>query len=170
MKTRIVETKFWKDTYIVDLTSQEKLIYLYLLTTEKVNIIHCYEITDREISFDTGIDTPIVIATKKKLEKDGKLAFCKNYVCLLNAYKYESYTGPKNEEAKNRLILQLGDDVASWYRGIYRGIAIPPISHKSETISNNSYIKDHNSEDIGEGYIKFLEAKKKLTRMKGGEI
>ena len=166
VKTRIVETKFWKDSYVISLTSQERMIYLYFLTTERVNIIHCYEITDREIAFDTGIDTPIIIEAKKKFEKDGKLAFCKNYVCLLNAYKYESYTGSKNEEAKNRLIIQLGDEVASWYRGIYRGIAIPPISHKSKDINNNSYIKDNNSKDIVGGYKKFLEAKEKLTKSK----
>ena len=159
MKTRIVETKFWKDSYVVNLSPQEKLIYLYLLTTERVNIIHCYEITDREISFDTGIDTPIVEATKKKLEKDGKIALNKGFVCLVNAWKYESYNGPQNEKAKDRLIYQLGDRIAAWYRGIYTPL-IPPISHKSKDISNKSYIIDHNSK----GYLDFQKKRKELFK------
>lgn len=147
MKTRIVETKFWKDPYVADLLPKEKLLFLFFLTSERVNIIHCYEITDREITFDTGIDTPIIEDTKKKFAKDGKFAFYKNYVCLINAWKYENYTGTKNEPAKERLIQQLGEDVAKWYRGIYRGIdtliAIPPISHKSKTIDNKSREKEY---------------------------
>lgn len=160
MKTRIVETKFWKDSYVSELTPNEKLLYLFFLTTEKVNIIHCYEITEREIAFDTGIDTSIIRATKKKLEKDGKLAFFKDYVCLINAYKYESYTGVINEGAKQKLIQQLGEDVAKWYRGIYRGINTQPIgsiNNKSEIINNKPKIIDNNS---GEG-IKLLRKRRK---------
>lgn len=151
MKTRIVETKFWKDNYVVDLSPEEKLLYLFFLTSERVNILHCYEVTDREIAFDTGIDTPIIRGVKKKFEKDGKLSFYKNYVCLINAYKYESYTGPLNENAKLKLLKQMNPDVEKWYRGIYRGIdtpiAIPSINHKSEIISNNS--------ETGKGYKSF---------------
>lgn len=141
MKTRIVETKFWKDPYIVTLSVEERLLYLYLLTNERVNIIHCYEITEREIAFDTGIDGGIIRATKEKLEKDKKMAFNKNFVCLLNAYRYESYTGEKNERAKLILLRNTPEDVVEWYRGIYRGIHTPSIgaiSHKSEIINHKS--------------------------------
>jgi hypothetical protein len=139
MKTRILETKFWKDAYVAGLTPEEKFLYLYFLLNERVNIIHCYEITDREVAFDTGIDRGIVETTKKKLEKDGKVAFRKDYVCLINAYKYESYRGPKNEDAKKKLILQLGDEIAKWYRGIYTPL-IGTINHKSEIINHNTEI------------------------------
>ena len=145
MKTRIVETKFWKDSYVVNLTPQEKLLYLFFLTSERVNIIHCYEITNREISFDTGIEIPVIEEAKQKFEKDGKLAFNGNYVCLINAYKYENYTGIKNEGAKEKLILQLEENIAKWYRGIYRGINTPSIgsiNHQSEIINHNTGKKE----------------------------
>lgn len=142
MKTRIIETKFWKDPYVVDLTSQERLLFLYFLTTEHVNIIHCYEITDREIEFDTGIDRGIIEVSKKKFDGDKKIAFLDNYVCLINAWKYESYTGELNNRAKIKLIKQMPINIQEWYRGIYRGIAIGSISNKSEIISNKSEIID----------------------------
>jgi hypothetical protein len=157
MKTRIIETKFWKDAYVAELSPIEKLLYLYFLTTERVNIIHCYEITDREISFDTGIDTPIIRVTKAKLAKDGKIAVYKDFVCLLNAYKYETYRGPQNEEAKKKLIIQLGENVAKWYRGIYTPL-IGTINNKSEIINNNTEVRN------SPGYKKFLRQKEKLLK------
>ena len=90
MKTRIVETKFWKDEYVVSLTIEQRLLYVYFLTNERVNIIHCYEITDREIEFDTGIDRGIIQTTKKKLNADGKIGVNGNYICLLNAWRYST--------------------------------------------------------------------------------
>ena len=71
----------------------------------------------------------------------------------------------ENEKAKERLIFQLGDTVAQWYRGIYTPL-IPPISNKSEIISNKSYIKDTNSEDMVGGYEDFQKKRKELFKFK----
>ena len=153
MKTRIVETKFWKDEYIVGLTVEQRLLYLYFITNERVNIIHCYEITDREIEFDTGIDRGIIQSAKTKFNKDGKIGVKGNYICLLNAWRYESYTGEKNENAKVKLLKQLPLIVAEWYRGIYRGIDTPligSISHKSEIISHKSEIINQKTKELRE--------------------
>ena len=143
MKTRLLETKFWKDTYIVGLTIEQRLLYIYFITNERVNIIHCYEITDREIQFDTGIDRGIITPSKTRFQKDGKFSFYKDYVFLLNACKYESYVGEKNDNAKLKLYKQMPPDVLDWYRGIYTPL-IGTISqyqyqnHKSEIINQKS--------------------------------
>ena len=145
MKTRIVETKFWKDAYIVNLSKDQRLLYLYYLTNERVNIIHCYEITDREVMFDTGIDRGIIEVSKKTFEKDKKFSFYRDYVFLLNAYKYESYVGEKNDNAKIKLYNQMPKDVFEWYRGIYTPL-IGSISHKSEIIDHRSEVISQKSE------------------------
>ena len=118
MKTRIIETKFWKDPYIITLTVEERLLYLYFLTNERVNIIQCYEITDREISFDTGLQGGLIGASKKKFAVDKKIAFSKNYVYLLNAYRYENYTGELAIKGKIKLLNQLPKDILEWYKTI----------------------------------------------------
>ena len=139
MKTRLLETKFWKDAYIVELTIEQRLLYIYLLTNERVNIIHCYEISDREILFDTGIDRGILTPSKTQFQKDGKFSFYKDYVFLINACKYESYIGEKNDNAKLKLYKQMPSDVFDWYRGIYTPL-IGSISHKSEIIDHKSEV------------------------------
>lgn len=149
MKTRILQTKIWKDSYFSSLNLTERLIFLYLLTNDKVNILHCYEISSREIAFDTGINTPMVEDVKAKFQKGGRFEFFKDWVLIINAYKYEEYKGEKNETAKTKLIREMSKDVKGWYdnvldRGIDRGmhtLSIGSISHNTEIISHKGVVK-----------------------------
>jgi hypothetical protein len=152
MKTRIIETKFWKDSYVSDLSIEERLLFLYFLTNEKVNILHCYEITNREIEFDTGLEGGLIGASKTKFQGDKKIAFNGNYVCLLNAYKYENFTGELADKGKVRLLNQLPKDIQEWYKSIYP-LEAPlkeTINNKQETISNKQEIKN------SKGYKKLI--------------
>lgn len=140
MKTRIIHTKIWKDEFLSELTPTEKLLFIYYITNERVNIIHCYEITDREVMFDTGIDRGIIEAFKEKVR--GKIAFKDSYVFLLNASRYESYKGNLNETAKVKLLGELPKSILDWYNNILNtGIDTPlkgTINNKSEIINNKS--------------------------------
>lgn len=168
MKTRILHTKFFKDPYVGRLTVFTKLYYLYLLLNEKVNIIHCYELTEREVLFDTGIPVEEIIKSKAELQDSGKVLFYKDYIFLVNARKYETYSGELNEKAKEKLISEMSCDVQEWYRGIDRGIEefndpFKFINQQSEggihrgiytpqigTISNNTEIINNKGESEGE--------------------
>lgn len=145
MKTRIIQTKFWADDYVSSLPTEGKLLFLYYLTNDKVNIIHCYECSDKYVIADTGINQKDLSLYKGKFQKDHKILFYKGYVKLLNANKYETYTG-KNDFAKARLLTEMAADVLDWYNNIfdtplYGGMDGPskgPINHKSETINHKS--------------------------------
>lgn len=151
MKTRIIHTKIWKDDFFSTLTPTEKLLFIYYLTNERVNIIHCYEITDREITFDTGIDRGIIEAFKDKV--GGKIAFKDNYIFLLNANRYESYKGSLNETAKEKLLKELPKSILDWYKSILnRGIDTP----LKGTINKKSEIRNKKSEIIYEKTKKYL--------------
>jgi len=50
-KQRIVQTKFWSDPFIQELSIEDKLIYLYLITNERTSICGIYEITTKTIVF-----------------------------------------------------------------------------------------------------------------------
>lgn len=55
-KNRIVNTKFWSDTYVSRIDSLEKLLFLYFITNQYTNICGIYEIPLKQIALDTGID------------------------------------------------------------------------------------------------------------------
>ena len=145
MKTRIVHTRIWKDSYFRSLTHSEKLVFCWLITNEYVNQIWLYECPDDVISFETSITAKEITKIKSKFQKDGKVGFYKSYIYLVNATKYETYTGDRNEIAKEKILKILAPDVSDWYnsildRGIDRGIEgvyIPSIIHNTENIIHN---------------------------------
>ena len=139
MKTRILYTEIWQDDFFSELDPKEKLLFIYYLTNESVNIIHLYKCMPMRVSADTGIDTPIVLKAQEKFEKAGKIYFKNGYVYLKNASRFESYVGEKNEVAKQKLFDRLSTEIIDWYnnitdRGIDRGTKIGTINKKSKTI------------------------------------
>jgi hypothetical protein len=130
MKTRILHTKIYDDGYVSSLKPLEKLFFIYLLTNENVNIIHCYELPERKALFQTGLDKKTIDKAKAKFHKDGKILFNGDFVYLPNATKYEKYTGVKNEGAKETAKKQLPESVKKWLealqdRGIDTGMDTP---------------------------------------------
>ena len=68
-KMRSVNTKFWDDPFIENLSSSEKLLFIYLLTNPLTNLLGVYEITLKRISYDTGLNKETI---SKGLESFGK--------------------------------------------------------------------------------------------------
>ena len=88
-KKRFVDTKFWTDNYIVDKDPVEKLLFLYLLTNPLTNIIGIYEISIKQIAFDTGIDQDMVLKILGRFEEDGKIKYKKGWLALKNFVKHQ---------------------------------------------------------------------------------
>ena len=53
---REIDPRFWNDRKVQeDMTQLERYIFLYLLTNQHSNICGCYEISARQIAWDTGV-------------------------------------------------------------------------------------------------------------------
>ena len=59
-KYRQLYTEFWSDSFILDLTPEEKYFYLYLMTNTKTTQTGIYEISKRTIETDTGYNRETV--------------------------------------------------------------------------------------------------------------
>ncbi len=151
MKTRIIHTKIWADSFFLELSYQERYLFVYYLTNPHVNIIHLYECPLAVISMETGLSINIINKAKVKFEKAGKIFFFKNHVYLKNAAKYETYTGEMNEKAKSKLFNELSKDVLDWYNKIsdtsINTPLIPSITHNTENIT---YKKEQEKNDMNE--------------------
>lgn len=164
MQTRILHTEIWQDDFFSELTPDEKLLFIYFLTNERVNIIHLYQCTNARIKADTGIDTPIIEIAKEKFEDAGKIYFHDTYVFLKNASKYETYTGSMNEIAKSKLYSRISKTVIDWYNNITDTPIDTPIdTHKKQEIRNKKQVirnielkvEDCHHEDINPNDIPF---------------
>jgi hypothetical protein len=138
MKTRIIQTKIWRDLYFVSLSQLEKLLFLYLITNEKINLIGIYELTDREILFDTGIKEEELEKAKKKFTLDKKIYFSGEWVKIINYDKYNAYIGEKNETAKEKELSFVPKNIIDYEYPI-DGVSIP---HRYS--ENQNHNKNHN--------------------------
>ena len=84
-KQRIVNTKFWDDSYIARLNPTEKLLFLYLITNPLTNIAGVYELPLRRVAFDTGITLEEVETILKRFEQDGKLVVADGWIGIANS-------------------------------------------------------------------------------------
>lgn len=90
-KLRSVNTHFWDDIWIMDLIPVNKLLYIYLFTNSKVNMLGVYELSMRKITFDTGIDSKTVEESFEKFKADRKIDYTDGYVILNNFVKNQRY-------------------------------------------------------------------------------
>ncbi|HOI22530.1 MAG TPA: hypothetical protein PLD45_04600 [Spirochaetales bacterium] len=66
---RYISTGFWDDAIVQELSLQEKYLLLYLYTNPLTNIAGVYKITQKRMSFDTGLDQEAIGQILTRLEK-----------------------------------------------------------------------------------------------------
>lgn len=98
---RNIQMSFWTDSKIGDFSPDEKLMYLYLMTNPHTNLCGCYEITVRQIAFETGYTTEKAAELLKRLEEHGVIDYCNetHEVMIVNWYKYNWTTSEKLRKA-----------------------------------------------------------------------
>lgn len=175
MKKRSIETKFWRDGYIQKLNSKEKYLFLYLLLNEHVNIIWIYELTDIQISFETGLVLSDINKIKQKFQRDGKFMFKDNWIKIVNAGKYEFYVGEKNENAINKEMSIIPSHILGYFNTpIDTPIDTPSIGSNININTNININKYNNIENIDEELmnkladhygIKLIDVKKTYDAM-----
>ena len=100
-KNRMINTKFWSDTFIENCDPIEKLLFLYLLTNTETNMLGIYEIAIRRIAFDTGIDKDMILKIFGRFENAGKALYIDGYVVIQNFMKHQKYNPMMLKSAKD---------------------------------------------------------------------
>jgi len=144
MKTRLVYTKFWHDNYISELTAKEKLLFIYLITNEKINLCGIYELPDKYIKFDLGFTQSELNKMKDKFMQNGKFIFLDGWVRIINFSGYNSFTGEKNEIAKQKELSQIPQKIIEYQYLLDR------VSSNLDTLNNHN----HNNIYINKGVVK----------------
>lgn len=142
MKARQLQTKIWRDSFYLNLSPDEKLLFVFYFTNEFVNVIHFYECPDQLTAFSTGIAIEKINEAKKSL--GDKILFFKDYVLLKNAWRYEKYEGADNENAKVKLLSELADDVRRYYEANYTPLSDPRERDKNKNKNKNPYKNKNN--------------------------
>jgi hypothetical protein len=91
-KNRYINTSFWEDEYVGNLSSDEKLLFIYLLTSQLSNIAGMYPITIRRITFDTGMTKERIINAFDTFKSSRKILFIgQKFVVITNFIKHQKW-------------------------------------------------------------------------------
>ena len=114
---RKVHVSFWSDSWISSLTVEQRYFYLYILTNEKTTQCGIYEITKKQIAFDTGYSIDRVSILLKFFEKEGKLRFNSetNELAVKNWVKYNGSTSPQVKTCVDKELKQVKDTLLILY-------------------------------------------------------
>jgi len=119
---RKVHTSIWGDGWFSDLEKDKKLFYLYLLTNEKTKQCGVYELTKKQISFDTGYNIDRVSILLKYFIDIDKIMYNEETkeIALRNWLKYNQSSSPKVVACINKEFSEVKDRVLIEYvKGIY---------------------------------------------------
>jgi hypothetical protein len=90
-RLRSVSTAFWSDPLVEELNPHEKLLFLYLITNEKTNMLGIYENSVKKTAFETGLTTAQVEAIYKRFEELGRVRRLNGWLMVLNFAKHQNY-------------------------------------------------------------------------------
>lgn len=109
---RYINTAIWKDPWFVDLRLTEQHLFIYLLTSSQTNILGIYEISLREMAFDTTIDQEeIKRIFRDRFQPDGKAHYEIGWIVMHNWLKHQKLNGNQLISAINTF-----NDLPDWLR------------------------------------------------------
>ena len=89
---RNIQTTFWTDAKVADeFTPEDKYFYLYLFTNPHTNLSGCYEISKKQVSWETGYSIDTIDRLLERFEKIHQVISFNQVtkeVLLLNWHKY----------------------------------------------------------------------------------
>lgn len=111
-KYRMVNTRIWNDSFIADdCNALDRLLFVYLLTNERTNIIGVYESPIRTIAYETGIDKDDIKKMLKRLEP--KVSYHDGWVFIHNFVKHQQRNS-KVVKGMRRAFEELPKKVQKW--------------------------------------------------------
>ncbi len=129
MKTRIIHTRFWQDNFVLNLDKNARLLFMYILSNERIGLTGGYECPDKFILLETGLNEAELKKAKRTL-KD-KIMFKDGWIGVKNARKYNDYSSNKiHKKAFNRELNLLPDFITS-------AILVPDYSQTSLRLDKN---------------------------------
>lgn len=133
---RQIHTQIWRDNWFLDLEPDEKLLFIYLFSNDNSNLAGLYELHERIVALETGLDIKRINEIVSKLEGDGKIFYRDGVVWIVNMQKYHSNAGEKVRRSIEIIIDGIPDCEVKQKYCIYNGIeAENTLSEKKDTLS-----------------------------------
>jgi hypothetical protein len=155
MKTRIIQTRFWDDEFVFNASKDAKLLYIFLLTSQYINISGIFQLDERKIAFEVGMTPKEFEKAKEELILSKKVYFFKGWVKVCNAEKNNGYkNSPSNITAYEKELSLIPQCVLDYFDSSVDTSVDSTVytNHKSEIINNKSKIINHKNKKEFENF------------------
>ena len=115
---RYIHDTIWTDAYFQTLEPDAKLLFIYLLTNEHLEVSGIYQITARTIANETGLERETVNILMADLINANKIIYSEDehVVGLVNYHKHNGLiNNPKYRRAIEKSILKLDESIQSLF-------------------------------------------------------
>ena len=110
---RQIHTQLWKDSWVLDLSPDRKLLFIYLFSNERANLSGIYELPVRVMAFETGLPQEMIEESLRYFGECGKVEydFLSSYVWVRNLLRYNAKNerSPKIRAHLDSLMASLSD-------------------------------------------------------------
>ena len=108
---RQIQTTFWQDDFILNLTPEEKYFYLFLLTNSKTKQCGIYQLPIQVIVFETGYNQETIDKLLHRFIDYGKIIYSNKTkeIGIVNWQKYNPAESPKVKACVNKELKEIKD-------------------------------------------------------------
>ena len=106
---RQVHPEMWDDPFFLELSPDEKLLFIYMFTNARTSLSGLYEISRKQIAFHTGLDNEFIKETLLKFQKLGKILHSDSVFFVVNQFKRHFSKSPKVETRVKNDINEIKD-------------------------------------------------------------
>ena len=92
---RQIHPEFWDDPFILKLSPDEKLLFIYMFSNGRTSLSGLYEISILQISFHTGLSPEFIEQALDKFQKAGKIVREDDIYFVVNLFKRHFSKSPK---------------------------------------------------------------------------
>lgn len=119
-RQRTISTKIWTDSFVRELSAEEKLAFVYFLTNSHTELCGIYEIPAELACFEAGISKEVLYSFLEKAQKNKKLFYNKelNIVYIPNYIKYQTNSRPNYLYNAKTQIENLSYPAQDWLKEI----------------------------------------------------
>jgi len=155
---RKLHTTFWSDPFVETLTDKQKLFYLYLMSNDKTKQSGIYEISLRQIKFETGYSETEVRELLNYFMSNDKIKWSEgtNEIALGNWSKYNFSNSPKIIKCIQTELLEVKNKVLIKYvypidtLSIVYPYSIDTPSYSIDTLSQEEKEQEEEKEKLQE--------------------
>jgi hypothetical protein len=92
---RQIHTHIWKDGWFLDLSADDKLLFIYLFSNERTSVAGIYELAPRVMAFETGLEQAAITKALQRFSQAGKVHYANGILWIVNMRKYNANPSPR---------------------------------------------------------------------------